>query len=404
MSTHLRIAAAVCGLSTGLLVAAAPIASAAPDADSGTTHESSTTGTAKPPTSSRGPIGSAVDTLHDFAKNSARDTVQGISSTLNTLASGQPRPSTSTSPKTTFGGTPTVRGTSGTVRATPAPSVPEATNAAPAATPKIPNVATFASDVAAPVDKALTAATQTVAAVPALVASLPTSATPVSDVIGTVQSLLTSVVDAGNAVTQLPNDLATLLGVPSVPATTPGTPGQASARAADAPSAAPLPNAPQFAVPTVVENVRPAVELAGPVLPLPAFTATTSPTASNAPVSTPSPAPQGQEPGGLSTVERVITAFVASVSLVALAAMALPGILGLLGACAAGVRIGHRQAKAGSELPSTVISRFVGSGPVGVVRSTSQITLRSRSRARTRSASTPVTSPVATVHLLERAG
>ena len=75
----------------------------------------------------------------------------------------------------------------------------------------------------------------------------------------------------------------------------------------------------------------------------------------------------------LSTVEHVIGAVVATVSLTALAALALPGLLGLLSTCAAGIRIGYRQAKATSALPDTAISRFVGSGPVGVVRSGSQV-------------------------------
>jgi hypothetical protein len=80
----------------------------------------------------------------------------------------------------------------------------------------------------------------------------------------------------------------------------------------------------------------------------------------------------------LSVVEHVIGAFVATVSLTALAAVALPGLAGLLTTCAAGIRVGYRQAKAASELPNTAISRFVGSGPVGVVRTGSQVQLRSR--------------------------
>ena len=109
----------------------------------------------------------------------------------------------------------------------------------------------------------------------------------------------------------------------------------------------------------------------------------------------------------LSIVKRIIGAVVATVSLTTLAAMALPGLVGLLGTCAAGIRIGYRQAKAGSDLPATAIARFVGTGPVGVVRSGSQISFRprvARARALTARASrADRTVPPPTVRLLDRA-
>jgi hypothetical protein len=100
-----------------------------------------------------------------------------------------------------------------------------------------------------------------------------------------------------------------------------------------------------------------------------------SPAAEAPPANTPEPSGKNDT---LSKVEHAIGAFVATVSLTALAAWALPGILGLLTTCAAGIRVGYRQAKAASALPHTAISRFVGSGPVGVVRSSSQVEMRSR--------------------------
>ena len=103
------------------------------------------------------------------------------------------------------------------------------------------------------------------------------------------------------------------------------------------------------------------------------------------------PAPVAPEGDGandvLATVKHVIGAFVATVSLTALAAVALPGLLGLLSTCAAGIRVGYRQAKAGTELPDTAISRFVGSGPIGVVRSSGQVHLRMRAPRIIRSSS-----------------
>jgi hypothetical protein len=117
--------------------------------------------------------------------------------------------------------------------------------------------------------------------------------------------------------------------------------------------------------------------------------------------------PEGADVGGtLSTVERVIGAFVASASITALVAMALPGVGALLATCAAGIRIGYRQAKAGATLPP-VIARFAGSGPLGVVRSGSQVALRPPTRrtsmSRPRSLRVTRTAPSDDESLLERA-
>jgi hypothetical protein len=56
----------------------------------------------------------------------------------------------------------------------------------------------------------------------------------------------------------------------------------------------------------------------------------------------------------------------------------VPGIGGLLIVCAAGIRVGYRQAKAGLALRASGIARFAGPGPMGVVRSGSLIALHSR--------------------------
>jgi hypothetical protein len=65
-------------------------------------------------------------------------------------------------------------------------------------------------------------------------------------------------------------------------------------------------------------------------------------------------------------------------SLWALAAVALPGLGGLLILTLAGVRIGYRQAKAGSVLRTTGIARFARAGPLGVVRSGSLVVVGPR--------------------------
>jgi hypothetical protein len=55
-------------------------------------------------------------------------------------------------------------------------------------------------------------------------------------------------------------------------------------------------------------------------------------------------------------------------SLSAMVAVTLPGIGGLLIVCAAGVRLGYRQAKPGRALQATAMARFAGSGVLGVAR------------------------------------
>jgi len=65
-------------------------------------------------------------------------------------------------------------------------------------------------------------------------------------------------------------------------------------------------------------------------------------------------------------------------SLWALAAVALPGFGGLVVLSLAGVRIGYRQAKAGSVLRTAGIARFARPGPLGVVRSGSLVVVRPR--------------------------
>ena len=80
----------------------------------------------------------------------------------------------------------------------------------------------------------------------------------------------------------------------------------------------------------------------------------------------------------LSFLEHTVRAVLAPASLTALAAFALPGIGGLLIICAAGMRVGYRQAKAALAVRTTSISRFARQGPLGVVRSGSLVSLHTR--------------------------
>jgi hypothetical protein len=77
-----------------------------------------------------------------------------------------------------------------------------------------------------------------------------------------------------------------------------------------------------------------------------------------------------------SFLEHAVSAIVVPASLTALAALALPGIGGLLIICAAGMRLGYRQAKAAFALRTAGIASFAGPGPLGVVHSGSLVALR----------------------------
>lgn len=410
---HLRVAAGVCALSTGLLIAGPAVAIAS--ADTGSEGAAATDASTRPSTPARGPIGSIADSLRKAVEDTAQTAVQGVTGTLSALGKSNPQQSSSVKPpKMNFGGTPTVHGSTGTETAADEPVVVDTSadeTAAPdaaaveltaaegsgSATPPAPIVAappapTFPAaaapvvpalpvvpDVVTPVSNVIAALGASIASAPALVASLPTSTTPVSDVLASLQTLLNSVVDASTPLVQLPSDLSDLLGVvAAIPGTTTGVPagGVGSSVATRSPLTAPVPG------PVMPIQLLPGFEVAPapPVVGGPPTLLDLTATASGAGV-TNSVTTQAAPAAGasvLSIVERVIGAVVATVSITALLAMALPGILGLLGTCAAGMRIGYRQAKAGSELPATAIARFVGSGPVGVVRSGSQVSMRPR--------------------------
>lgn len=74
-------------------------------------------------------------------------------------------------------------------------------------------------------------------------------------------------------------------------------------------------------------------------------------------------------------VRHAIDELASSPSLAALALSALPGIGGLIIITAAGIRIGYRQAKFGLAVRGSGLARFVRSGPIGVVRSGSMVSV-----------------------------
>jgi hypothetical protein len=80
-----------------------------------------------------------------------------------------------------------------------------------------------------------------------------------------------------------------------------------------------------------------------------------------------------------SVVQHTVDAFLAPLSFVVLAALASPGLAGMVLLTVAGMFVGYRQAKAASMLRAVNITRFVRSGPLGVVRSGGLVALHHRS-------------------------
>ncbi|OBB34770.1 hypothetical protein A5752_21140 [Mycobacterium sp. 852002-51961_SCH5331710] len=211
-------------------------------------------------------------------------------------------------------------------------------------------------------------------------AALPTSKMPVFDAITSLQTMVTTVV---GAVTRVPSDFYSMLGIPvssGPPQSLIGGSGTLDVRKVDAPTGGPFVaphavEAPHVVAPadgslfgTMAPRVAPGkVTTSGTVQPL-----SVSGTASLAPAAAPASA--------RSIFEHVIEAVLVPASLTALAAIALPGVGALLVVAAAGVRVGYRQAKAGLALRASGIARFAGSGPLGVVRSGSMVALRQRAR------------------------
>jgi hypothetical protein len=407
ISTHLRMAASAFVLSGALLIGSSGGAIATADTDSsGSTTGNSVAGDPTPTTTpTRGPIRTFADSVRKQVEMSLKGTVQTVTGALNSMSGATPS-TIPKSPPTTFGGTPTVYGSTvpesaPTDDVTPAPEVTPAAEVAPApeatlasetnavaipptvpAVPPVPPVLApdpmvALSKLVNPMSNAVATVAGTLFLAPGVLVALPTSTTPVADVLTYFETVLTSVGSAGTSLAQVPGDLATYLGVgttiqtPTVGAAT-GLPRLRAITGVPetAPSWSAVPQLPTALLPGV--EVAPAIDEV-PVAPL---DVTTTGTAGGQ--SSPVSALLNPKNDVLSMVEHVIGAIVATVSLTALAAMALPGLLGLLTTCAAGIRVGYRQAKAGAALPDTAISRFVGSGPIGVVRSNSQVQLRSR--------------------------
>jgi len=230
-----------------------------------------------------------------------------------------------------------------------------------------------------PLSNAVTTLARAFGAAGMTLASLPISQNPIGDVINAVQILLTAVVNAVGEVAKVPGNLLNMLGFSDADGVRPPVFGNGGSitRAATTPVGAQLVGkVVQLPQGTTVALDAP---LFGRVVNAENFGGIAPVSLSrDLALSGLAPAPESVSPAASSFLDNVVKSVLVPASLTALAAIAVPGIAGLLIVCAAGIRVGYRQAKAGLALKLSGIARFAGSGPMGVVRSGSMIALHSR--------------------------
>jgi hypothetical protein len=210
------------------------------------------------------------------------------------------------------------------------------------------------------------------------VASIPALTVPITDFVTASQDVLTSATAAVAPLTEIPSRLLSLFAF-GLTGTQPGSAGVDTG----GPSAASPLGVIRFlngtpgvastdtttAFPTLPETVASTVGLSA---------ALSRASAMGIPV-----APHDAGSGGLQAFLHscggLVGIMVAATFLSALAVAAWPGVAGLLVSTAAGVRIGHRQARARMALRTSGIARFAVDGPVGIVRSASLVALRPNS-------------------------
>ncbi|OBF35946.1 hypothetical protein A5724_15090 [Mycobacterium sp. ACS1612] len=412
-------------LTTGLLVGSAGGAIASADDSAGTAAQSQGVETASP---SLAPVNTSTTTpatASSTPKSPISRAIQDVLKKLHAMSTPVQKPvivkatptpvvpvpvaptsqSEEVTPASAEAGAPEEK-VFAAAESTPAPLVTHNATPSPAAN--------HPTDVMGPALKALQPVPTAIAkvagvamTVPGVLAALPTSETPVTDVITSVQNMLISVNDAVAPLAQVPGDLYSLLVFPGINApimqpvnvgsglgltTVTGT-SPVGAPEPTPPDASPiLPVTPMDVMPLSGDVIAPAALDGIATAGLDADLAL----AGTAPMATEVTAPAG----ALSFLEHTIRAVLAPASLTALAAFALPGIGGLLIICAAGIRVGYRQAKAALTVRSTAIARFARQGPLGVVRSGSLVSLHTRRSRRPRTRNSEV---ARAVPLFERA-
>jgi len=404
-------------LSTMLLIGGpAAVALADTGSDGGTTGSTGTSGQGE----SSGTTKSGND-LGSGVRASLRQSLTSVRSAISPWTAQRPQPGFGSRPRTTVPTTPDSSATPTDLELTapetpvtdpeasgpeqqpaPQPAITPVTNnsgtikpAKPAGPPparpvtvkapltydKLPDVANTVGNTVASV---LNSTHQTVAAVPALLGALPGSTTPVSDVITTIEFMLTTVGSSVGTIAALPGELGALMGVSTPPVAVIGVepearPTTALAAPIDLPGLL-LPHTPAIALGSGVLAPAPAAPVLSPATPVSVERM--------APITTATLGVSGLTASGApeSFLDRAVSTLLVPISIATLAAVALPGVGGLLVICALGIRIGYRQAKAGWAIRVAGIARFAGSGPMGVVRSGSMITLHTKRPAVARTA------------------
>jgi hypothetical protein len=397
ISTQLRLAAGVCMLSTGLFIGSAGGAIAA--ADTETADQSTSTTQAASQTTGAAATAAPTTSTANKPLSQLSTTIQSVLQKLSSLGKPVQKPA-SVKPTTA----PLVLDTVADNTESSEVTAPEAELAAsesngeagdPKATPLSTNL--VASDpggkppptnVVGPALKAVRPVTNAVAtvagvalSVPGIFAALPGSEDPLGDVITSLQTMLVTLNDAVAPLAQVPGDLYSLMvvGMAATPVETVGVTSRPGLSAAA--SAGVMPPTTPFAGQVLPVSPVGDMPLLGDVV-APATLGGIAAAGLSADLSLSAPAPlavDGASPtGALSFLEHTVKAVLAPASLTALAAFALPGIGGLLIICAAGIRLGYRQAKAALAVRTSGISRFARQGPLGVVRSGSLVTLHAR--------------------------
>jgi hypothetical protein len=404
ISTHLRFAASVCVLSTGLLLGSAGGGIAAADTDSDSSGSNTQSQSADGPgqDTASSASGSAAN-VGDNLPKILQTTAQNVTSALGSLAkpgqqqSGLPKgpvtkpeatdvedekkDSALTTGVSTENQSDTKEVKSDLKSGSDSNSVAPQTKTA-ASVPNIPPAAwnrlQAVSKVVEPVANLVVTVATVAQSVPGMLAALPASPTPIADVIASLQYMLTTVGDAVVPLaTQLPSNLFSLLVVLGDTSAPTGVLGHSNTAGSFVTVVVPAPvppSPPALLVPGL--SVMPSLgSIAAPMtqreVEMTALSHDFSISGATA------LAPESTSPtNAMSFLEHTISAVLVPASLSALAALALPGIAGLLIACGAGMRVGYRQAKAAMAARTSGIARFAGSGPLGIVRSGSLIALR----------------------------
>lgn len=416
ISTQLRLAAGVCVLTTGLLIGSAGGAIAAADTTDAAGPSASTSEGAGGTDKDVNAPASVASTANK-PRTSISSTLQNVLQTLGSLGKPAVKPPVAQKPTTPGDVKPTTPADVKPTTPAVAPDTAANNTGSSELTPAVITTAPAESDVNAgagnpnptPLTKSVTGpdpggpppstgrltpalegfgpaanALATVAGVtltlPGVAAALPTSQNPLGEVIASLQIMLGTVNAAVTPLALIPGNLYSLMVAAAASTVEPVDVTSrlglsATAGAGLTPLTGPfsgpiLPISPGGGMPLLFDVIAPATlgGLAAAGLSADLSLSGTAPLAVG-----------GAGPAdALSFLEHTVKAVLAPASLTALAAFALPGVAGLLIICAAGMRLGYRQAKAALAVRTSAISRFARQGPLGVVRSGSLVALHTR--------------------------